>query len=125
MAKIDLYIQVKSHEKGWILRCGGSLINDRWIVTAGHCLYDSAPTTRLFKPKEVRVFLGVHDVTKRFTERKVQRFMARDTIPHPRFDYQSLNNDIGLIQLDRTARLSGMLLQSAYSKHPRKRGLEF
>ena len=82
------------------------MINDRWVVTAGHCLYDSSPTTRLFKPKEIKIYLGVNDVTKRTTDPGVQQFHAVHTLPHPSFDYESLNNDIGLIQLSGTAMLS-------------------
>jgi secreted trypsin-like serine protease len=38
--------------------CGGSLIDQEWVVTAAHCVVDSQKN--VFAPADIRVILGEH-----------------------------------------------------------------
>jgi len=74
--------------------CGGSLINSRWIVTAGHC-HDAS------FPLDVAV-LGEHDITvETETMIKTERNIIYK-IRHESFDSNTLKNDIALFKMDET-----------------------
>ncbi|XP_031354816.1 phenoloxidase-activating factor 1-like [Photinus pyralis] len=78
------------------IKCTGSLINSRYILTVAHCL-----KTRGTKLTGVR--LG-HTNHARYGT--VQEFSAERVIPHPKFIRFSAANDIGLIRLSKPAQYS-------------------
>lgn len=73
--------------------CGASVISDRWLVTAAHCLpYLTNRMTR----NQFRGIIGTHDLNHE-GRRQVVEF--EKAIPHP--NYGQLNghaNDIGLVK---------------------------
>jgi len=74
--------------------CGGTIISNRWVVTAAHCVYGS---TR--NPTAFSVRVGEHDRNKRDgTEVDIQ---VEKVVMHPKYDPQALNNDIALFKLSK------------------------
>lgn len=73
--------------------CGGTLINNRYILTAGHCFTD-------VDPSNVRIILGAHDLTKL---QNASIYTADKIIVHEKYEPNSSHQryDIALIRLNR------------------------
>ncbi|XP_063055710.1 trypsin-2-like [Engraulis encrasicolus] len=73
--------------------CGGSLINENWVVSAAHC-YKS----------RVEVRMGEHNIRK--TEGNEQFITSARVIRHPNYSSYNINNDIMMIKLSKPATLN-------------------
>ncbi|CAB1333988.1 unnamed protein product [Coregonus sp. 'balchen'] len=73
--------------------CGGSLVNENWVVSAAHC-YQS----------RVEVRLGEHNI--KVTEGSEQFISSSRVIRHPNYSSYNIDNDIMLIKLSKPATLN-------------------
>jgi len=77
---------------GGVFWCSGSIINDRWIASAAHCVVAGESN-----PSSLSVVIGQYKRGEATPTRRV--IQAARCVRHEQFNSYSLQNDIGLVEL--------------------------
>jgi secreted trypsin-like serine protease len=72
--------------------CGGSLIADTWVLTAGHCVTSEGELT---EPKAINVYVGSTDF------KNGDRIAVKSVYRHPQYIADFTDNDVALLKLER------------------------
>ncbi|XP_031327653.1 CLIP domain-containing serine protease 14D-like isoform X1 [Photinus pyralis] len=86
-------------------RCGGSIINSRYILTAAHCITQLQPLQLVFvRSGEYNISSSIdcqdyNNGLFQICASPVQDIAIEEVIPHPNYNRMALSNDIGLIRL--------------------------
>ncbi|XP_037792948.1 venom serine protease 34-like, partial [Penaeus monodon] len=85
--------------------CGGAVINDRYILTAAHCLFDSEGN----QESAEGLVVGVGDHLMSSTSDDVaatELISVEKVILHPQYNKQTFDNDIALLKLSKVLTFS-------------------
>ncbi|CAH0725548.1 unnamed protein product, partial [Brenthis ino] len=75
-------------------QCGATVINDRWLLTAGHCV--CSVFDEFYKTKQLTVVVGYTDISASDKNEKLTKI-----IPHPEYRCKKKTNDVALLKTAR------------------------
>src|SRR5262245_39593697 len=93
-------IYFKQPDGTFMLGCGGSIVNPRWVLSAAHCFLRPSDAT-LRVASDVLVVEGTNqiDLARRHEGGKGRAVDVKRIVMHERYDAQTSGNDIALLEL--------------------------
>ncbi|XP_053674112.1 uncharacterized protein LOC128724412 [Anopheles nili] len=88
-------------------QCGCTLINELFVLTASHCVFDGDTGYRI-NEKLLRVRLGMHRLSANSSE-QMQTFAVKSIIPHSKFVPNSHKHDVAMLRLNGTVRYTNYI----------------
>ncbi|KFB50343.1 AGAP005072-PA-like protein [Anopheles sinensis] len=85
-------------------QCGCTLINELFVLTASHCVYNSATGYKLSE-RILRIKLGMYRLSANDTER-TQVYTVRSIISHTKYMTSSHKHDVALVRLNGTVQFT-------------------
>ncbi|XP_032518942.2 trypsin-1-like [Danaus plexippus] len=74
-------------------QCGATIINNRWLVTAGHCV--CSVFDEFYKSKQLTVVAGYTDISASDKNQRLSKI-----IPHPDYRCKKKTNDVALLKTE-------------------------
>uniref|UniRef100_A0A8C4T5G3 trypsin n=1 Tax=Erpetoichthys calabaricus TaxID=27687 RepID=A0A8C4T5G3_ERPCA len=96
------YLEI--HKNNKIYSCGGTLIHPEFILSAAHC-----------QGQSITALLGAHDLSKR--NRSWQVIPVMDIVPHENYNNATQANDIMLLKLKQTAKITNEVQTISIAKN--------